>query len=463
MSRPLVILICLLAAGGGWALGLWSSPPEGKLAEGASETHPQSTRPRTQPVLTRNIETVTRAMDGAGAKAAELAGEWAEKDPDQFLSWLLRTKPAPSEEILTAFFAEWVRQDPEAAFEMALNLPEQFEDPVKAKLLGRMMSAALNKDWKMGLAWVNRIQEAGAPALRMAVDFDWLENPVLEMGEAIVALDQGDFTRNLLRHFMRNFSNISPDQARAWARSLPPEHARNVMGPVLVHWAGTDLKGALNYLANEASSNIRQDLGVIVMRKFAEQDPRAALAWAEAHMPVPNGSRQILQTWADGNLQEVTEFVVGLEDPQQRSAYVEILADARRRRTSAKLIEWVKPLSAENRAIALNAVANQITTWDQKDRRLVFLDYVASLPEAEISTQLLDQMNRGLVGRDPVQSLTWVHALPGELGTYGTTNMVQGWLRQNRDYAIRSINGMAEGPAREAAQRIIAKTPAPDR
>ena len=459
MNGRLVILICLLAAGGGWALEVWSSARVESSPERASETHPQVARPRSQTMLTRNIEAVTSAMQGADAKAPELAGEWAKKDPDQFLSWLLRTKPAPTEEILTAFFAAWVQDDPNAAFEMALNLPEQFKDHVKAKLLGRMMSAALNEDWKTGLAWVNRIQDAGAPTMRMAVDFDWLENPVLEMGEAIVALDQGDFTRNLLHHFMHNYARVSPDQARAWALAFPPEHAANVMGPVLVHWAGTDLTGALNYLENEASSNVRQNLGVIVMRVFALQDPRAALAWAETHMPVPNGSRQILQTWAKGNLQEVTDFVVGLEDPQQRGAYVEILADGRRRRTTPKFIDWVRPLSVENRALALNSVANQITTWDQKNERQAFLDYVASLPPTEISNQLLDQMNRGLVGRDPVQSLIWVNALPGDRGTYGTENMVKGWLRQNRDSALRSINKMEEGPARGAAQRIVAENP----
>lgn len=458
MNVRLVILFCLVAAGCGWSLRFLNAGGWQPVAQDAPvQTKPLPPRPHARPafVLRSNVEAVTRAMESPESDKQQLAREWAGSDPEQFLSWLFRAKPPPSQEVLNLFFADWVRTNPDAAFEAALGLPDQFPAHVRSILLGRMMSAILNEDWRVGLRWLERAQEADVVPMRLVGDFVWLEDATLEMGQALAKFHSGNFALSLLSRFSSAFSKRDPLAARQWALSLRPEQARWAMDSVLHHWASDDLKGALAYLETTASSNIRQNLSPVVMRVFAGQDPRAALRWAETHMPVPNGSGTILTTWANGDLNGVTEYVVGLEDPQRREAYVEILADGRRRRSSSHLIDWVTPLSAENRAVALNTVANQITRFAKGARRQQWFDYVGGLPEAEISDTLLREMRLGIGSREPMQGLQWAASLPGDRADFALETVLGPWLENNRERTVERIEGMEQGPAREAARRVL--------
>ncbi len=461
MKAHFVIPLCAIAAGCGWALGSWQ--PDGnarQVAADGNKIEAKGPERRSQPAaarlrIRRDFDGVTFAMKDSGSDKNELARGWATKDPHQFHAWLVHQIPPPDSQLAEAFFTDWVRSDPDAAFEAALALPSHFDDGYQSRLLTRMLSAALNADWRTGLAWAPRVQETGAGHMRLAVDFEWLEKPTLEMGEAIAKLPLGSAVETLLFRFSHQFAGSDFEAARRWALGVPAELSYYVMGSVLHQWASRDLPGALAYLETPATSATRQQLGKVVMSVYANRDPRGAVEWADKHMGVPGSSRTILQTWLYANMREATDYVVALEDPQRRNAHLRSLADSARRRNVPLLLDWVKPLAPEHRAVALLEVTSEVLRWRKNPGRQQFLDYLASLPESELSDDLIGEMRPGLSGRNPVESLKWAASLPGDRALFATETMVRAWAKINHGNAVQGIATMPAGPLRDAAERIV--------
>lgn len=464
MNLRLAVLLFILAAGIGWAIGMWmpiAAAREEPLQAKAEKKAPRDTLQRR--LQSHPVGGVAKAMDaredGNKQEKQEEASRWATEDPEQFAAWLYQQDPAVADGIVEAFFGDWVRNDPDKAFEAALHLPKQYAN-AQNKLLTRMLALALNNDWRAALPWIAPVQEAGGGYFRLADDFKWLMAADLEMGNALAALPRGGATENLLYQFSLNFVRNDGMAARRWALNLPSELAPWTMGPVLRDWANQDLDGALRYLREDATSVARQRLAEVVLRVYATKDPKGALDWVDSNIGVPGSARMILNTWGDHDLTKATEHVVSLQDPQQREAYLGLLSVARARRTTKHMLDWAETLSAENREVALaegGAYVLERSSQTQRDR---YLEFVGQLPEAEITDRLLDQIKPGLMKRSRGQSLMWAAGLPGDRAVYATEMIVRDWAQseRGRPRVTELVGELPNGPAREAAERVLSET-----
>lgn len=469
MNTRWIILFCVVAAVCGWSLGAWRQSNSEKQTERIADAEKAPVKssgirpPR--PIQKHRVETIAREMTMSedGAKPP-LADKYGKQDPKHFLAWILQANPQPSEEVLLAFFQSWVRTSPNAAFEAAFALPRSFggernsnEDSKKQRVLARMLGEVLNADWRSGLAWVARVQNAGST---LGGSTEWLQNPSLEMAEAIAKLplakDINAASSIILDKFTTSFLEKDFETAREWALTLDPHLARWAQGAIFTEWANRDMEGMLDYLANEAPSSIRQYQGDTVLF-YAKKDPKAALAWTEKHLQVPSAANAVLKTWMRDNQSDATNHVLGLEDPQQREAYLRTLADSRSDRgQSQEFYNWLEPFDAESRTLVLEQATAEFVVWSHEQRRAEFLNYVLALPDEQISDTLLQNIGHGIMMKQKWPgAFNWAASLGGDRAIRATENIAAKIASKDIAQARSEVAKLPAGPARQAAERVL--------
>ena len=454
MRTWLLIMCCVLAAVCGWCIGIWqpAALPVSHESDGVEEGAQDRSGPAPSGLSpSPSRDEVAEAMSDASQDLEKVASDWAEKKPRRFLAWLRGTHPAADRKVTTAFFVAWVVAQPDAAFNAVLDLPPQYGQIYQEFVQGAMLSALIDTDHAAAFRWV---EHANDHHLGMKLG-QWGDSVSIEMADGVSALPPGDATDVILSSFAWHLAERDFESAKEWAATLSPYQQRWVMPAVLREWAKRDLAAALAFLETDASSSMRQGAGAVVLQAYARKDPKAALTWQDKHFGVPGASEVILRTWMDSDATAVTDHVLSIQDPQQKNAFFETLSTYAARRNAKVAIEWLEPLSSEDRATALNTVAPLLASDGRIEQRRQFLDYLSGLPETEISETLLGKMQPGLVERRPEESLTWAAGLSGENAVPATETVVSGWVKRNPEKAAAAVRALPEGPARAAAQQII--------
>jgi hypothetical protein len=119
----------------------------------------------------------------------------------------------------------------------------------------------------------------------------WLPKPEEGGGEALLSLPPGRSRDILVNQFAEWWLEKDIAAARVWMKELPDAQREEIMGKAVSQWLSPDYpasaeskSAAAEWLRNEASPATRAKLGPKLAAAMAENDPAAALAWANSNL-----------------------------------------------------------------------------------------------------------------------------------------------------------------------------------
>ncbi len=263
------------------------------------------------------------------ARSLDLKGDWkpaaqawAAEDPAGFCAWLVQRGIIPERDLLNLLFTAWAAQDTDAAFTAFFNLPADFRrNPRHQMVLSNMMSSVLSVPDGLGtvLKWLPQVDRHIRTAL--PPDAQWTKS--LPPAQTAALLGEhctgGTYSSSLIRQFAGAWAQQDRAAVMAWMKSLRPELHHDAFTGIIDEWAEQDAPGALAYLATQADSGERMS-AYAPLAELAKKDPKAALAWWEENLAMPNSLcvGEIFRVWCGTNAMEARDYAFAIEDPTLR-------------------------------------------------------------------------------------------------------------------------------------------------
>ncbi len=216
---------------------------------------------------------------------------WAQSDPQAALDWVLRTQTERQGGLLMqAVFGELVQDDLTTAIDAALALPETYQ----AAAMRSLLPAWTNADLNGATNWVR--SEAGADSARRY--FRLIAAALRSHGES--------------------------ERWRAWFDSLTDAEAELVLPSVIDVLALENAEAAAARVSRMENETERQRATRGLLRKWAQEDPRAAADWIDAQEASQrrNYRSHLLRSWIATDQAGARAFTLALPSGEERDEFL---------------------------------------------------------------------------------------------------------------------------------------------
>lgn len=205
--------------------------------------------------LEKAVSIVSQMEDGVlrDAATASLTRAWAATDPKAAIKWAAELSPGPARNrSLEQTVAAWAKRDITAAAAWVKEAPES-TIPVSAYC---QIMSHLEEDISLGYTWLNGLPEnAAAHAIKTMYTFPG-ESDV----SAVLALPGGEYKELLLNRASTRFFQMRPDQALAWALSLPDPEQRQQVRQTVEGIETAEHTSFWNQITNQRKAELLQRL-----------------------------------------------------------------------------------------------------------------------------------------------------------------------------------------------------------
>lgn len=246
-----------------------------------------------------------------------------------------------------------------------------------------------------------------------------------------------------------------------------------------------DIPEALAFLQSQPDSDTARSLHLLLVRRWAEESPRAAADWVLQSLPGPMRAEAIKGVaimWANQNLGDVTEWVRQLPAGKERDAGIISVAyeAAREKPMEAITLAIELPEDADRDALVKHSAAQwaasdpkAATEWAQQIeagplRNQVISSIATSLGESDpkaaaaLATESLpagkpqDDAVVGIIQRwaqhEPENAAAWVERFPtGKLRDAGLENLISQWSDIDFGQTANWLNSVRLGESHDAA------------
>lgn len=397
---------------------------------------------------TKETEKTTSAESDwrAAAKA------WAAEDPSGFCEWLVKRGIPPDEALLFQMFAGWVKQDLEAAFTAARNLPGDFYDREGVPgLLDVMMNQALEMPGGLSGVWkwipLMEDQKNGyiVPDLK-CLTFSPPE------GVAAFLKDKASgkgYMGLLVSQFGGFWAEKDLPAAMAWMNGLSGPLKTLATTGIMQAWSKQDPAAALKYLATEASTEARGD-SHMALAALAEKDPKAALDWWEKNLGVTNWQTLpgIFKVWCKADSAQALDYSMEISDPGLRR---QCLAAWGERAQSGEVLKACEEMpEGRDRQALVEAFAANENNWGKSTDDIRRLE---KEPSDRITPEMANTVSRSYAYQDPAAAFAWAGTLPENLQAASLTWILDIW--KDNAAAAQVFKKLPEGSFKNTAGKLI--------
>ena len=243
-----------------------------------------------------------------------LLAEWhAGHDPEAAFQWALLTWRGGGPAVMAATVREWAKRDPLAARDavetIAMRDTRQatrdglirgWYESGEPGLVEYIQGLAPGPDRQLAIAQLTRrmVRRHGPDeTIRWAEslpdsDAQFKLNVYRRVASALVALDieraaafserigEGDFGKGVHRRVAVRWAERDPRAAMAWLETLPASHSRDAAVQETYRvWLGSNREAARQFVAERGVISWLESAAVLYVNTLAQQDPEAALAW----------------------------------------------------------------------------------------------------------------------------------------------------------------------------------------
>lgn len=378
------------------------------------------------------------------------AKAWAERNPAEFYQWLVERGIPPGSEVLRVLFEAWIRQDVDAAFTAAFNLPGDFQrhDDVLDAMLGWTLAAP--GGLRAALPWIPRVEEQISSWTWPGEE--WMKSSAPEDIASVLAgmTSDGGYSESMLDQFTAYWAKQDMPAAMAWLKELDAGQMRHAFSGLMKSWAKTDPRAALDYLANEATSFQRYN-AYEPLSELAKTDPKAALDWWETNLGVPdaNSLRQIFGQWSQKSGTESRDYALAIADPALRRHTLEAWGEV------AKPDEVIRALakipSGPDRKTLMSGLTARYS-FDEGESAAI-RELVANPSNVDITPAMAASVSLRYAYREPQAALEWTTTLPEALQAESARSVVNAW--KDKVAAAQAVENLPDGPVKSAAQEAL--------
>lgn len=252
--------------------------------------------------------------------------------------------------------------------------------------------------------------------------------------------------------------------------------------------AFSDIPAALQYLQREEPTSALQDLQVLLVRKGAATQPRAAAAWVEQ---MPAGSLRSAAlgglgvVWANSDLAEAARWATQLPEGEDREnglaqvafegartqpifaleltdklaptdARDELIRHAARQWASqdpASVVAWASDLS--NSLLREQILADIAPAWGESDPTSAAEMALKSIGDGKLQQDALVGIAQNWVQKEPDRAAAWVLEFPESFQPTALENIVKLWAHQDLRQAEKWAHALPPGPHRAIALHAL--------
>ena len=378
------------------------------------------------------------------------AEAWAERNPAEFYKWLVERGIPPGSEVLRVLFQAWIRQDVDAAFTAAFNLPGDFQrqDNVLDAMLGWTLAAP--GGLRAALRWIPRAEEQLSSWSWPGEE--WMKSgPPQEIAALLAETSSATrFSGTMIDQFAAYWAGQDMPAAMDWVKHLSPAQQGNAFSGLMKTWAKADPQAALHYLATEATTNERFHT-YLPLREIAKTDPKAALDWWENNMGVANSDflNQIFNAWNENAATEARDYAFAIEDAALRRHTLEAWGE------TAKVSDVLQALgqtpAGPDRGTLLRGRTERFSFKPEETEAIRKL--VASPSNVDITPAMAASVSLRYAYRESQAALEWTTTLPEALQAESARSVVKAW--KDKVAAAQAVENLPDGPVKTAAQEAL--------
>jgi hypothetical protein len=340
----------------------------------------------------------------------------------------------------------------------------RIEDAIRrAASLREAGAGAASKDPKSALESADKLQsDQDKLEFLRGIYSEWSVNdPESALEHAKTSMTTGQARSEVIGIAVNKWAARDPRAAWMWTEeNLSGPLKEQAFNDVLVGWTRRSPQAAADWLS--ATGMNSQSLVGSVARTWAEQDPKAALAWAKA-IPdketrqsayIPVVSQWLVQKPAEA----AAEFTDEASQPDGAPIAITI-ADIWGTTDPAATSEWIASLPEG--ASKLQAAATLATVWAASDINAA-VSWATGLTDWSVGKQVITHIGTSWGAIEPDAALTWLNTLPPAIAADGIIGAFNSWAATDaqrlRDWVDSNPPSASLDVARMALAEVYSDT-----
>ncbi|MDB6133560.1 MAG: hypothetical protein JWM59_1803 [Verrucomicrobiales bacterium] len=250
------------------------------------------------------------------------------------------------------------------------------------------------------------------------------------------------------------FASMPPEEWKGWIDGLGSGEMRRVskvdfgalaerytlINDIFAGIAAVDPVGfmAVQTSKGERNNDSEHESRLLVMRKWAETDPAAAMSFLTKHL-------------AGGNA------APGLADSAAHMATVMV------RNGRSGVLEWAAALPPEERVEATSAAISEMAATDPR-AAATKLEALKDLPEMnsdkdKLNTrELAEVIASSLAWTNPSEAVAWAQAQSGDMRKKGLEGVLSGWAERDFDAALGAVKNLTPETQADGLSVLLGKS-----
>ena len=393
--------------------------------------------------------------------AANVARQWAIKDPQGALAWARGLSSNRSRENALSQIVSVVSHSNRA---LAIEIAESESDlQLRNRMASMIAGSWTREDPAAALEWIGT-QEEGP---RRKAFEQWLETAIevgFDPSLAMEAINTHTPSENRQRMAQRLASSIAqrdPDEAMKWIGSLEDPAVQASLTRSIISGAASNAPRwaaqQILELQKEGKADALAGNLPYVATHLARNDPTAAIEWA-GQLGVGQSAAMggVMREWARNDPAAAAEYASSSELGGARRESLLAVAASWSNRDPQAALEWAGKLSGHDAVAVTGLLVDRLATaGDLETAATAFENMIENGTVTPSGTQVESaaySVSVFLAATDRERALELVGGLEDEgARAMATTGVVAAWLGQNSDEAIEWVGNLAEGRVRDAA------------
>ena len=361
-------------------------------------------------------ERVARMPEGGAKQIARsaLLPALAESDPRRAFASLRDATPFYGD--VDAFFKMWAEKDPTDAAAHAVQLPAGWQRTLALFNVAQKWAEA---DRESALAWAQSWQppkppgvtiERRDPALLATVLQTWMSEDAGAAMQWLEQLPEDAAKTDVLAALSKSLSDDEPQHAVEVAAMMPTGKAQDAaLRNLIDQWGQKDFAGALAWAQQQPDEEVRQILLPTLVDNLAARDPSAALqiAVSVGGNAGTRAVKNVLREWA----QREPAAAAAWADAQPGSVdYVAGVASGWAAKDHRSAMEWVRTIPAGAAKDA--ALVSGVLAIAQTPEPQAAIEWIANIGGEDQRTVAYGHLAFIWLRSDPKKAREWIETAP---------------------------------------------------
>jgi hypothetical protein len=356
-----------------------------------------------------------------------LAYHRAELDPDSAWAWL-KTVPNKEVQSLCIgeIFDAYSAKNAPAAFSALTQLPANYFSRVS---VGVLINYAKQDPRSALTALQNASDNPAFSSLPFVVFGQWAQQDPAAAAAALTDLPVGVAQRSSMRTVAQTWAKQDPTAALAWANTLPEGQGQTMaINLILNTLSEEDPAAAANYLLANSSAAPGPALSTIV-QNWAAADPSALLTWANQNLagqPYNNAAIQALRQLDNSDPAAAAKYLAQNPDPNVLAQATPALAAAWGQQDPQAALAWAQSLSSDNVSLRNSAISQVFSGWGATNPAAAAAYMQQNFANTSDFGNMTSHLATTWGATDPQAALQWAKSLPPDVqGSVSVAAMTQ--------------------------------------